>query len=161
MLLFLESLIGIVLFTSVIVPLVLRDPLASVGDYPPAIRRRCVELGLIEDRKRRFTNADIARKTAAMALFVFIFAFVLKNINGADTFWQGFRDSYLIWLVIDWYDGLILDCVWFCRSHRVKIPGTEDMPEYQDRWFHIKQSGIGMLLGLPACLAVGAVTAML
>ena len=60
-----ESLIGILLFTILIVPLTLKNPFASVGDYPP------------------------------------ILAVVLKQFNGADTFWKGFRDSYLIWLIID------------------------------------------------------------
>ena len=45
-----ESLVGIVLFTIIIVPFTLRDPLISVGDYPPAIREKCIELGLVEKR---------------------------------------------------------------------------------------------------------------
>ena len=156
-----ESLIGILLFTILIVPLTLKNPFASVGDYPPAIREKCMELGLIEKREQRFIRADILRKGIALLAFVFIFAVVLKQFNGADTFWKGFRDSYLIWLIIDWYDALILDCIWFCHSKKVRIPGTEDMEEYKDYRFHIKQSCIGMLLGLPACLAVGAITAIL
>src|SRR5699024_12343622 len=51
-----------------------------------------------------------------------------------------------------------LDCIWFCHSKKVRIPGTEDMEEYKDYRFHIRQSCIGMLLGLPACLAVGVIT---
>ena len=35
------------------------------------------------------------------------------------------------------------------------------MEEYKDYRFHIRQSCIGMLLGLPACLTVGAITAIL
>ena len=129
MVIIIESLIGILLFTILIVPLTLKNRLTSVGDYPPAIREKCMELGLIEKREQRFTKADILRK--------------------------GFRDAYLIWLTIDWYDALVLDCIWFCHSKKVRIPGTEDMEEY------IKQSCIGMLLGLPACLAVGTITAIL
>lgn len=155
------SLIGIILFTIIIVALTLKNPLLSVGDYPPAVRNRCMELGLIEKRKKRFTRADMIRKAAAMIIFVLIFAFILKRFNGADTFQRGFGDSYLIWLIIDWYDALILDCVWFCHSKKVRIPGTEDMKEYKDYLFHIKQSCIGMLLGIPACLAVGIATAIL
>ena len=156
-----ESLIGILLFTVLIVSLTLKNPLTSVGDYPPAIREKCMELGLIEKREQRFTRADILRKGIALLAFVFIFAVVLKQFNGADTFWKGFRDSYLIWLIIDWYGALVLDCIWFCHSKKVRIPGTEDMEEYKDYCFHIKQSCIGMLLGLPACLAVGVITAIL
>ena len=160
MVVMIESLIGILLFTILIVPLTLKNPLISVGDYPPAIRERCIELGLIEKREQRFTREDIIRKGTALVVFVFVFAFILKQFNGANTFWEGFRDSYLIWLIIDWYDALILDCLWFCHSKKVRIPGTEDMEEYRDYCFHIRQSCIGMALGLPACLAVRALTAI-
>ncbi len=119
--------------------------------------------GIRINRKKRttFPRVDILRKGIALLAFVFIFAVVLKQFNGADTFWKGFRDSYLIWLIIDWYDALVLDCIWFCHSKKVRIPGTEDMEEYKDYRFHIRQSCIGMLLGLPVCLAVGVITAIL
>lgn len=42
-----ESLIGVLLFTILIVSLTLKNPLTSVGDYPPVIREKCMELGLI------------------------------------------------------------------------------------------------------------------
>ena len=156
-----ESLIGIVLFTAVIVSLTLKKPLTSVGDYPPAIQKKCIELGLIEDRKKRFTKADYIRKGAAPIVFAVLFAAVLRKFNGADTFLKGFGISYLIWLIIDWYDALVLDCIWFCHSKKARIPGTEDMAEYRDYLFHIRQSCIGMLLGLPACLLTGLFVMML
>ena len=161
MIIIIESLIGILLFKILIVPLTLKNPLTSVGDYPPAIREKCIESGLIEKREQRFTRADIIRKGAALLVFVFAFTFILKQFNGADTFWEGFRDSYVIWLIIDWYDALVLDCLWFCHSKKVRLPGTEYMEEYRDDIFHIRQSCIGMVLGLPACLAVGVITAIL
>ena len=74
-----ESLIGILLFTVLIVSLTLKNPLTSVGDYPPAIREKCMELGLIEKREQRFTRADILRKGITLLAFVFIFAVVLKQ----------------------------------------------------------------------------------
>ena len=59
MVVMIESLIGILLFTVLIVSLTLKNPFASVGDYPPAIREKCMELELIEKREQRFTRADI------------------------------------------------------------------------------------------------------
>lgn len=156
-----ESLIGIVLFTAVIVSLTLKNPLTSVGDYPPAIQKKCIELRLIEDRKKRFTKADYIRKGAALIVFAVLFAVVLRKFNGADTFLEGFGISCLIWFIIDWYDALVLDCIWFCHSKKARIPGTEDIAEYRDYLFHIRQSCIGMLLGLPACLLTGLFMMML
>lgn len=160
MVIFIESLIGIILFTIIVVYLTLRDPLASVGDYPPKVKERCEQLKLIPKRKKRFTRKDIIRKTVAMVVFVILFSFILYKFNGADTFAKGFIDSYILWLIIDWYDALVLDCIWFCHSKKVRIPGTEDMKEYKDYLFHIKQSCIGMVLGLPVCILVGLVVKM-
>ena len=164
MIILIESLIGIVLFTIIIVTFTVKDPLTSIGDYPPAIRKKCIELGLTTERKQRFTRADLIRKgIAAMAVLCYLYSLLVsETFQQAQTHSeQGFIESYLIWLIIDWYDALILDCIWFCHSRKVRIPGTEEMKEYKDYRFHIKQSCIGMLLGLPACFAVGRLTAIL
>ena len=67
----------------------------------------------------------------------------------------------MIWLAITGGDAIIIDCIWFCHSKRMRIPGTEDMKEYKDYLFHIGQSGIGTLIGLPACAVIGALVALL
>lgn len=150
-----ESFIGIVLFTIIIVSLTLKNPLASIGDYPPEIKKRCEELNIIPTTKKTYSKKDIIRKTIALIVFAIIFAFIINRFNGANSFMAGFINSYIIWLIIDWYDAFVLDCIWFCHSKRVRIPGTEDMKEYKNYWFHIKQSLIGKILGIPACILVG------
>ncbi len=44
MILFMEILIGMILFALIVIPGTARDPLGAIGDYPPAIRERCIEL---------------------------------------------------------------------------------------------------------------------
>ncbi len=157
MLLLIESLIGIALFTLIVIPMDIKDPLAVIGDYPPAIRKRCEQLGLIEKRVKQLSRKDLIKKGVAVILLVLIAAFVMIKVNQAATFLQGFCWTYIIWLAITWYDALILDCGWFCHSKKMRIPGTEDMKEYHDYLFHIKASCIGTLIGLPACSAVGLI----
>lgn len=135
-----ESFIGIVLFTIIIISLTLKNPLASIGDYPPEIKKRCEELNIIPTTKKTYSKKDIIRKTIALIVFAIIFAIIINRFNGANSFMAGFINSYIIWLIIDWYDAFVLDCIWFCHSKRVRIPGTEDMKEYKNYWFHIKQS---------------------
>ena len=160
MVVMIESLIGILLFTILIVSLTLKIPLPQ-WEIIPGHKGEMYGIGLNRKKRTTFPRSDIIQKGIALLAFVFIFAVILKQFNGADTFWKGVRDSYMIWLIIDWYDALVLDCIWFCHSKKVRIPGTEDMEEYKDYRFHIRQSCIGMLLGLPACLAVGVITAIL
>lgn len=65
-------------------------------------------------------------------------------------------------LVVDWYDALVIDCLWFCHSKRCIIPRTEDMTTaYHDYGFHIRGSVKGMLIGPQVCLLVGGLTALL
>ena len=162
MVLALEIIIGIVAFSAIVIPMVLKDPLEALGDYPPAIRERCQELGLIPPRENRFTTADLVRKGIAMIVLALALAFALKRFNGASTFIQGFTTSYIIWLAITWWDAFVLDCGLFCHWKAYRIPGTEDMIDaYHDYAFHIRQSCIGTALGLPACAVVGLLVAVL
>lgn len=55
MVLLIESIIGIVLFTCIVVPMSATNPIGVIYDYPPAIRKGCKELGLIENTEKRFT----------------------------------------------------------------------------------------------------------
>ena len=155
MVLFIESIIGIVLFTCIVVPMSATNPIGVIYDYPPAIRNRCKELGLIENTEKRFTLKDLIVKGLAIIVLMALMVFVLIKVNHVETFWQGFLSSFVIWLAITWFDAIVIDCIWFCHSKRMRIPGTEDMKEYKDYLFHIKQSCIGTLIGIPACAIVG------
>ena len=42
MILLVECLIGIILFTIIVVPMSVKDPIGVISDYPPAIRERCI-----------------------------------------------------------------------------------------------------------------------
>lgn len=91
-----------------------------------------------------------------------VLALLLVFVNKADTFWEGFYLSYGLWLVVNWFDAIILDCIWFCHSKKVIIPGTEDMTDaYHNFPFHIKASLVEMLIGLPVCIFVGGLIAVI
>lgn len=148
------------LFFTLTVPLYgLRNPLAMIDDYPPAIQARVRKLGLIPVERPK---KHIAAKLVFCLIAVAVLAVILRIFNGADTFLSGFVNSFLLWLVVDWYDALVIDCLWFCHSKRCIIPGTEDMTAaYHDYGFHMRESAKGMLIGLPVCLLVGGLTVLL
>ena len=136
MLILLEGAVLCLVFTALIVPFTLKNPTASIGDYPPAIRKRCAELGVFPPPAAAASpKRTCLRKGATALIFALIAAVILRQLNGAERFWEGFRDSYLIWLIVDWYDALVLDCLWFCHCKAVRIPGTEEMAEYRDYRF--------------------------
>lgn len=159
--LLIEVVVSMILFTLVVIPLTIKDPLSSINDYPKAIRDKCIELGLIESRKHRFTKKELIKKILAIIVFSIVASIILFFINEVTSFLEGFIESYIIWFFICWYDAFIIDCIWFTHSKKVRIKGTEDMKEYKDYLFHIKQSLIGTLLGVPACAFIGLICYLL
>ncbi len=128
-------------------------------NYPPEIVQRLIELGLVTGDRPPSEWQRIKKKWLAILVLGLLLGLLMRYANGCTSFLSGFGTAYLLWLIVDWYDALIVDCVLFCRSGRFVIPGTEDLIEaYHDYMFHIKGSCFGMLIGLPCCLIAGVVT---
>ena len=101
------------------------------------------------------------KKIFAMMVFGALLGLLVKYVNGCTTFLCGALTAYALWVVVNWFDAIVLDCLWFCHDKHFVIPGTEDMTAaYHDYWFHIKGALIGMLLGIPAALVAGGIAAI-
>lgn len=150
-----ETIILTILFTVAVVA-GSRNPLDTVYDMPEPIVNRCLELGLIDETKKASSPQTKMKKLCAAIFIALILALVLCFVNHAANFLEGFAVSYIIWLIIDWYDCFVLDWGWVCHSKRLIIPGTEDLVDsYKDYKFHFIGSLKGMVIGLPVCLLVG------
>ena len=156
-----ESLIACALFT-LFVFLMSRDPIKTVFNYPPAIIERCDKLGLVDARNKPGGVGFYVKKLTAMAIFGILLGLLVRYVNGCTTFWCGCLTAYALWVVVNWFDAIVLDCIWFCHDKHFVIPGTEDLvKDYHDYWFHIKGALIGMLLGIPAALVAGLMSILL
>lgn len=152
-----ESIVACAVFT-LFVYLISRDPVKIVYNYPPAIIDRCRSLGLVDDFNRRGGTAFYVKKVTAMSFFGVLLGLLVRYVNGCTNFWGGALTAYALWNVVNWFDALVLDCLWFCHDKHFVIPGTEDMvKDYHDYWFHTKCALIGMLLGIPAALIAGLI----
>lgn len=147
-----EMVVLFLVFTLMVVPSVLINPLSMVHDYPTDIYLKAVEMGLVKESQNRKTPRFVVKRIIAIAVVGVLFGLVVKRFNGADSFLKGAAYTYILWSAANWYDCLVIDCLWFCHSKRVVIPGTEGMKGYKDYMFHVKGSLKGMLLGLPAAL---------
>ena len=155
-----EILIACAIFT-LFVFLLSRNPIKSIYNYPPAIVARCEQLGLVNAGNKPGGAAFYAKKISALLLFGVLLGLLVRYANGCTTFWRGALTAYALWVAVNWYDALVLDCLWFCHDKRFIIPGTEDMTAaYHDYGFHIKGALIGMLLGLPSALIAGLVASL-
>ena len=103
-----ESAAACVIFTILIQLAINNRRTAFVNDYPPVVTDRLRELGLIAE-KPPVKKKDIIRKIIAMVFFSIAFALVLRFINGIETFAKASYTAYALWLVVDWYDFLVMD----------------------------------------------------
>jgi hypothetical protein len=152
-----ESIVACSIFT-LFVFLMSRKPVKIIFNYPPAIIERCKSLGLVDDSNRPGGFAFYAKKVTAVIIFGVLLGLLVKYVNGCTTFWGGALTTYALWCVVNWFDAIVLDCIWFCHDRHFVIEGTEDMvSDYHDYWFHIKGALIGMVLAIPAVLIAGVV----
>lgn len=153
----LESVIFIVVVYAVCsVNLIKKGRLGIIQEYPKAIQDRCRELGLINEDSGKLTRKATIGKLGFFIGYIILQTLLAYYIGGARTFFQGWLNGYIMWVVEVWFDALIMDCLWFCHSKKMIIPGTEDMVDaYHDYWHHIKYAVIGMFTQAVIALPVG------
>ncbi len=156
MVIVIESIILCALFT-LMVFIMSREPIKTLYNYPPKIQERVKSLpdykNLIPTQKNK-----LVAKVLASIIFLAILCVVLRYINGYKTFIESFKYGFLLWTIVNLYDAIVLDIIWFCHDKHFIFKGTEDMmDEYHNYWFHIKGFFIGELLALIICTIAGAV----
>ena len=156
MIIVVESIILCVLFT-LMVFIISREPIKTLYNYPPKIQERIKSLDEYNDKIPTQENKIVA-KIFASILFLIIICVVLRYINLCKTFLEAFKQGFLLWTIVNLYDALVLDIIWFCHDKFFVLKGTEDMTkEYHNYWFHIKGFFIGELLALIICGFAGII----
>ena len=154
MILIVESIILCVLFT-LMVYLHSRKPINTLYNYPPKIQERVKSLDAYKD-KIPTQEKKLSAKLTACVVIIAVISLILRYVNGYTTFIEGFGYGFLLWTVVNVYDAVVMDILWFCHDPFFVFEGTEDMvKEYHDYWFHIKQSLIGEGIALVVCAIVG------
>lgn len=160
MIILIEAIFFCIVFTLMIL-ILSKNPIKTVYNYPPKIQERVKSLDEYKDQIPTQNN-KIATKIIAAIIIIIIASVVMRFVNGYTDFLTGFKYAYLLWTIVNWYDALIMDCLWFCHDKRFIFKGTEDMEkDYHDYWFHIKGAIIGQIIGLGACLAIGGVVGLI
>ena len=100
----------------------------------------------------------LAAKLTASVLFVVVLSLILRYVNGCTTYRRAFGTGFLLWTIVNLWDAIVLDILWFCHDPHFVFKGTEDMvSDYHDYWFHIKGFFIGEALALVICALAGLV----
>ncbi len=156
MIIAIESTVLCLLFT-LMVYIMSREPIKTLYNYPPAIQERVKSLEEYKD-KIPTQKTKISAKLGASVLFVVILSLILRYVNGCTSFGKAFWCGFLLWTIVNLWDAVVLDIIWFCHDPYFVFRGTEDMvSDYHDYWFHIKGFFIGEALALAVCALSGLV----
>ena len=156
MIIIVESIILCAIFT-LMVFIMSREPIKTLYNYPPNIQERVKSLDEYKDKLPTNENKIIA-KIMASILFLAILCILLRYINGYRTFIESFKYGFLLWTIVNLYDAIVLDIIWFCHDKHFVFKGTEDMKEeYHNYLFHIKGFFIGEILALFICSLAGII----
>lgn len=151
MVLVVESLILCLAFTAMVY-IMSRKPINTLYNYPPKIQERVKSLEEYRDKVPTQKN-KITAKLGALVLFTIIMALLLRYVNKCTTFRDAFINGFILWTVVNLYDAIVLDIIWFCHDPYFVFKGTEDMvDDYHDYMFHIRGFFIGEALALVVCL---------
>ena len=156
MIIVLESIVLCIVF-SIMVYIMSREPIKTLYNYPPKIQERVKSL---EEYKGKIPTQEnkISAKILACLIFIAILCVVLRYINGYTNFIESFGYGFILWTIVNLWDVIVLDIIWFCHDRKFIFKGTEDMiNEYHNYWFHIKGFFIGELLALIVCTIAGLI----
>ena len=156
MIIIIESIILCVVFT-LMVYIMSREPIKTLYNYPPKIQERVKTL---DEYKNKIPTQEnkIVTKIIALILFLVTICVILRYINGYTTFLESFIYGFLLWTIVNLWDVVVLDIIWFCHDKYFIFKNTEDLiNEYHNYWFHIKGFFIGEILALVVCFIAGLI----
>lgn len=159
MLFTLECLAACVLFTAALEILCAKRREIFTNDYPPVVTDKLRSLNLVAE-KPPAKKSDILRKVIALLVYVILFSLILRFVNGITTFSSAVVTAYGLWLVVDWYDFLVVDILLAPFDKFYKLAKVSPV-ERSAVWFHFKASVRGMVIGLVFAPLVGLVVMLL
>ena len=159
MVLLIESIVSCAIFTLLIKAISHNRQEVFTNDYPPVVTDKLRALGLIAEKPPARIN-DVIRKLIALVIFSILFALLMRHVNGISTFGEAARTVYGLWLVVDWYDFLVMDILLAPFDKFYQTSGVSAFDK-SAVFFHFKGSVRGMILGVFCALLVGLIVPLI
>lgn len=126
---FIQLILYCLLFTAMVRFAVHEGAVGGLYFYPKTVQERAFEIGLSdrETMMRKKKNFMIPFCIVMLIALLLIIAFW----NNVRDFKTAYLQSLLFLLVMNWYDGIVIDKLWVGHSKFWVLPGTEDIPFVQ------------------------------
>jgi hypothetical protein len=155
MMLCIQVLIYLLCFTAAIVAVVAKGPVGGLFFYPEPVQKRALELGLtnevtVRKRKKWFFTALVIGLAALPVLFIGLW-------NRVTELRPAYVQALVLLVIMNWYDGIVIDRLWVGRSKFWVIPGCEDLPYTKSIKSVLIQRGIMTLVYLPVAAIIAEI----
>lgn len=164
MILFIECVLGCIIFGAAIIGSVLVNKVFWLNEYAPSVREKFLSLHpeYKPTNKKEKILSLITKKILVCILFVIILLFMVY-LAGARNFTDSFIYCYIIWFVVNWFDAFVVDIIILANWKKCRLPGTEHMDkEYRsNNRKSIIDGFIGMAIGIVVAAVVGVVSKLL
>lgn len=152
----LQLVIYCLIFTAIVKVAVIGGAVKGLYFYPKEIQDRVIENGLItrekmNKRRKIFMSAFYIIMPVAAVLIIGLW-------NQVTDFKTAYLQALLFLLVMNWYDGIVIDKLWVGYSKFWIIPGMEDLP-YVQTWSQMikKRVFLSLIRVFGAALIAGIV----
>ena len=105
-----------------------RGAVGMVHLYDPKVQERCIALGLTT--REQIRRRSLRFKVICIPVYLAYLLICVYAVNGAQGFWNGFWQCFVILSVMNLIDRFGIDDFWVGHTKAWRIPGTEDLMPY-------------------------------
>lgn len=114
------------IFTCIVKTAVIGGAVNGLYFYPRPVQDRAIEIGLttresMKKRSKIFMSAFYIIMLVSLVLIIGLW-------NQVSDFKTAYLQALLFLLVMNWYDGIVIDKIWVGHSSFWILPGLENMP---------------------------------
>ncbi len=143
----------IAIYSVVVLKSMTGNPLRWTEHYPKNIQAAYYKHEHYEPMHA--SRASFLKKVVVVGFAIVVLSIIL-SLAGIQSGKMAVVISYAMWLVLVWWDCLIIKFIFFGRLKDLRLPGTEDMDsEYKGKWFHFARAVKYSVLGAFIALATG------
>lgn len=159
MLLVLQLILYCLLFLLLVKCAVKNSGLNCLYFYPPDYIREAQNRGLADQAEEMKKGKRFMIPFCILLLVVLVL--IIAVWNGVTDFKTAYLQSYLFLVVMNWFDGIVIDRLWVGHSKIWRIEGMEGIP-YVKPWKTVLiKRGLGTVLYLLIALAVAGIVVLI
>ena len=127
--------------------------------YPKPVQERAYSLGLADEERVKKSRKIFM--TAFYIVMLIILVLIIGLWNGISDFGTAYLQAFLFLLVMNWYDGIVIDMLWVGHSKLWIIKGTEDIPYVKTLKQVLKKRGFLSLVWAVGAVVVGGIVVLI